>query len=106
MGWSNGRWEGDTLVVDVTSQNEETWFDRAGNFHSDALHVVERYTPRSADTLNYEAIIEDPKVFSRAWRIGMPLYRRVEKNARLLEYRCVEFAEEFLYGHLRKKPGN
>ena len=106
MGWSNGRWERDTLVVDVTSQLEETWFDRAGNFHSDALHVVERYTPRSADTLNYEAIIEDPKVFSRPWKISMPLYRRVETNARLLEYRCAEFAEEFLYGHLRKKPVN
>jgi hypothetical protein len=106
MGWSNGRWEGDTLVVDVIGQNEDTWFDRAGNFHSDALHVVERYTPRSADTLNYEATIEDPKVFSRPWKISMPLYRRVEKNARLLEYRCAEFAEELLYGHLRKKPGN
>jgi hypothetical protein len=106
MGWSNGRWEGDTLVVDVTSQNADTWFDRAGNFHSDALHVVERYTPLSADTLNYEATIEDPNVFSRPWKIGMPLYRRVEKNARLLEYRCAEFAEELLYGHLRKKPGN
>jgi len=68
--------------------------------------VVERYTPRSADTLNYEATIEDPKVFSRPWKISMPLYRRVERNARLLEFRCVEFAEEVLYGHLRKKPGN
>jgi hypothetical protein len=104
MGWSNGRWEGDTLVIDVTSQNEETWFDRAGNFHSDALHVVERYTPRSADTLLYEATLEDPKVFSRPWKISMPLYRRVERNARLLEFRCVEFAEELMYGHLRKKP--
>ena len=105
MGWSNGHWEGDTLVVDVTSQTEETWLDRAGNFHSDALHVVERYTPRSADTLAYEATIEDPKVFSRPWKISMPLYRRVEKSARVLEYRCAEFAEELLYGHLRKKPG-
>jgi len=106
MGWSNGHWEGDTLVIDVTSQNDETWFDRAGNFHSDALHVVERYTPLGADTLSYEATIEDSKVFSRPWKISMPLYRRVEKNARLLEFRCVEFAEELLYGHLRKKPGN
>ena len=106
MGWSNGRWEGETLVVDVTSQIEDTWFDRAGNFHSDALHVVERYTPRSADTLNYEATIEDTKVFSRPWKISMPLYRRVERNARLLEFRCVEFAEELMLGHLRKKPGN
>jgi hypothetical protein len=106
MGWSNGRWEGETLVVDVTSLNDQTWFDRAGNFHSDALHVVERYTPRSADTLHYEATIEDPKVFSRPWKISMPLYRRVEKNARILEYKCVEFAEELLYGHLSKKPSN
>jgi hypothetical protein len=106
MGWSNGHWEGETLVVDVTSLNDQTWFDRAGNFHSDALHVVERYTPRSADTLSYEATIEDPKVFSRPWKISMPLYRRVEKNAKLLEYKCVEFAEELLYGHLRKKPSN
>ena len=93
-------------MVDVTSQNEDTWFDRAGNFHSDALHVVERYTRLSTDTLNYEATIEDPKVFSRPWKMSMPLYRHVEKNARLLEYRCVEFAEEVLYGNLRKKPGN
>ena len=106
MGWSNGHWEGDTLVVDVIGQNEDTWFDRAGNFHSDALHVVERYTRLSADTLNYEATFEDPKVFSRPWKMSMPLYRHVEKNARLLEYRCVEFAEEVLYGYLRKKPGN
>src|SRR5262245_756800 len=104
MGWSNGRWEGETLVVDVTSLNDQTWFDRAGNFHSDALHVVERYTPRSADTLLYEATIEDPKVFSRTWKISMPLYRRVEKNAKILEYKCVEFVEELLYGPLRKKP--
>jgi hypothetical protein len=104
MGWSNGRWDGETLVVDVASFNDQTWFDRAGNFHSDALHVVERYTPRSADTLMYEATIEDPKVFSRPWKISLPLYRRVESNAKLLEYKCVEFAEELLYGALGKKP--
>jgi hypothetical protein len=106
MGWSNGHWEGDTLVIDVTSMLDNTWFDRAGNFHSDALHVVERYTPRSADTLTYEATIEDPKVFSRPWKISMPLYRRVEKDARLLEFKCVEFAEELMYGALRKKSSN
>ena len=106
MGWSNGHWEGETLVVDVTSLMEDTWFDHAGNYHSDALHVVERYTPRSADTLNYEATIEDPKVFSRPWKISMPLYRHVEKDAKLLEYKCVEFAEELLYGSLRKKSSN
>jgi hypothetical protein len=103
MGWSNGRWEGDTLVVDVTSQNDKTWLDRAGDFHSDAIHVVERYTPRSADTLNYEATIEDPKVFSRPWKISMPLYRRADKNMKLLEFRCVQYTEELLYGEYRKK---
>jgi hypothetical protein len=105
MGWSNGHWEGDTLVVDVTGLNEQTWFDRAGNYHSDTLHVVERYTPRSADTLMYEATIDDPKTFTRPWKISMPLYRRVEKNAQIMEYKCPEFAEEVLYGHLRKQPG-
>ena len=103
MGWSNGHWEGDTLVVDVTGQNDQTWFDRAGNFHSEALHVVERYTPRSADTLMYEATIEDPKVFTRPWKMRMPLYRRVENNAQLVEFNCVEFVEELLYGQFRKK---
>jgi hypothetical protein len=104
MGWSNGRWEGETLVIDVTGLNDQTWFDRAGNYHSDALHVVERYTPRSPDTLMYEATIEDPNVFSRPWKISMPLYRRAEKNAQIMEYKCPEFAEEALYGHLRKNP--
>jgi len=104
MGWSRGRWEGDTLVVDVTDFNDQTWFDRAGNHHSDALHVVERYTLTSRDAINYEASIEDPNTFTRLWKMSMPLYRRLEKNAQLLEYKCVEFAEEVLYGHL-KKPG-
>jgi len=102
MGWSVGHWDGDTLVVDVTSFNEETWFDRAGNFHSDALHVTERYTPVSADTLDYEATIEDPKVFSRPWKMKMALHRR-EKDAQILEYQCVEFVEPLLYGDLRKE---
>jgi hypothetical protein len=104
MGWSRGRWEGETLVVDVTSLNEDTWFDRAGNFHSDALHVVERYTRVSPDAMTYEATIEDPKVFTRSWKMRMPLYRRLEKDVKVLEYKCVEFAEELLYGHLRKQP--
>jgi hypothetical protein len=103
MGWSVGHWEGDTLVVDVTNQIDRTWFDRAGNFHSDALHVVERYTPISPDHLMYEAIIEDPKVFTRPWTIRMPLYRRIEPNAQILEFKCVEFAEEFVYGRLIDK---
>jgi hypothetical protein len=104
MGWSNGRWEGETLVIDVTGLNDQTWFDRAGNYHSDALHVVERYTARSADTLTYEATIEDSKTFTRPWKISMPLYRRTERNAQIMEYKCAEFAEEALYGHLRKNP--
>jgi hypothetical protein len=104
MGWSVGHWEGDVLVVDVTGMNDKTWFDRAGDFHSDALHVVERYIPRSSDTLMYEATIEDPNVFSHSWKISMPLYRHVEKNAQLLEFKCVEFAEELLYGAYRKHP--
>jgi hypothetical protein len=104
MGWSNGRWEGESLVVDTRGFNDLSWFDRAGNFHSDALHVVERFTARSADTLLYEATIEDPNVFTRPWKISMPLYRRVEANAQILEFRCVEFAEDLMYGHLRKQP--
>jgi len=104
MGLSVGHWEGDTLVVDVTAMNDQTWFDRAGNFHSDALHVVERYTPLGPDALTYEATIEDPNVFSRPWKMSMPLYRRLEKNAQLFEFKCVEFAEELMYGHLRKQP--
>ena len=103
MGHSVGHWEGDTLVVDVTSFNDQTWFDRAGDFHSDALHVVERYAPLSRDALNYEVTIEDPKVFSRPWKMSMPLYRRLEKNAQLLEFKCVEFVEELMYGKYRKR---
>jgi hypothetical protein len=105
MGQSVGHWEGDTLVVDVTGLDERTWFDRAGDFHSDALHVVERYTPLGPDTLSYEATVEDPKVFSRPWKIRMPLYRHVEKNARLMEFKCVEFVEDLMYGEFTKKPG-
>jgi hypothetical protein len=104
MGWNVGRWDGDTLVVDVTDQMEETWFDRAGNFHSDALHVVERISMIDRNTLNYEATIEDPKVFTRPWKISMPLHRRREPNAQLLEYKCVPFVEELMYGHLRRRP--
>ena len=100
MGWSRGRWEGDTLVVDVTDFNEETWFDRAGNFHSDALRVVERYTPVGPHHLMYEATIEDPKVFTRPWKMRMPLYRRVEPDTQILEYKCVEFVEQLMYGEL------
>jgi len=104
MGQSVARWEGDTLVVDVTGFNDQSWLDRAGDFHSDALHVVERYTRTAPDILSYEATIEDKNVFSRPWKISMPLYRRLEKNAQLLDFKCVEFVEELLYGKWRKKP--
>jgi hypothetical protein len=106
MGHSRGRWEGETLVVDVTSQVADTWFDTSGNFHSDAVHVVERFTALSPDALLYEATIEDPNVFTRPWTIRMPLYRRLDPNVQLLEFKCVEFVEELMYGHLRKKPND
>ena len=95
MGDSRGRWEGDALVVDLVHFNDETWFDRAGNFHSDALHLVERYTPMDPDHINYEVTIEDPKVFTRPWKMSMILYRHKEKNLQLLEYECYGFDHEF-----------
>lgn len=103
MGYSVGGWEGDTLVVNVTNLSPFTWFDRSGNFHSDALRIVERYTPISSDAIQYEATIEDSKVFTRPWKISFPLYRRLEPDAQLLEFRCVEHVEETIYGHLRKE---
>ncbi len=107
MGSSVGHWEGDTLVVDVKSFNDQTWFDRAGNFHSDALHVVEHFIPLSPDALTYEVTIEDTKVFSRPWKMSMPLYRRLENNAQLLEFKCVEFVDELMYGRfVKKKPSS
>ncbi len=86
MGDSRGRWEGDTLISDVIHFNDQTWFDRAGNFHSDALHLVERFTLMGPDHINYEVTIEDAKVFTRPWKMSMPLYRRKERHARILEY--------------------
>jgi hypothetical protein len=97
MGWSNGRWEGDTLVVDVTGFNGHQWLDRAGNFLSDTAHVVERWTPRGRDHMMYEATIEDPATFTRPWKISFPVYRRLEPNAQLLEFNCVPFVEEMIY---------
>src|SRR5215471_1120694 len=102
MGWSSGSWDGDTLVVDVTGMVEDTWFDRAGDYHSDALHLTERYTPTSPNTLLYEVIVDDPKVYTRPWKMSMPHYRRMEKNVQLLEFNCVSYVEELMYGHLRK----
>jgi hypothetical protein len=104
MGQSVGHWEGDTLVVEVTGQNDQTWFDRSGNHHSDQLKVTERYTPTGPNHLEYEATIEDPQTFTRPWTIRMPLYRRMEPDARLMDFRCVEFVEELLYGEWRRNP--
>lgn len=100
MGRSNGSWDGDTLVIEVNSNIDQTWLDRAGNHHSSAMVVTERYTPISNDVLQYEATIDDPQTFSRPWTIRMPLYRDIDENARLHEFNCVEFAEKLLYGDL------
>ena len=97
LGDSRGRWEGDTLVVDVTNFTDQTWFDRAGNFHSEALHVIERYTPVTANHISYEVTIEDPKVFTRPWKMTMPLYRRLDKGVRVLEYDCHVYLQEKRY---------
>ncbi|HLG59189.1 MAG TPA: hypothetical protein VI485_27855 [Vicinamibacterales bacterium] len=94
MGDSRGRWDRNTLVVDVTLFTGQTWFDRAGNFHSDGLHVVERYTRTGPDHMRYDVTIEDPNVFTRPWTMSMPLYRRQEMNTRLLEYECYAYARE------------
>lgn len=102
MGWSNGHWDGDTLVVEVTGLNGQAWLDRAGNYLSAGARVVERYTPLGPDHLRYEATIDDPSLFSAPWTIALPLYRHIDAAAELLEFKCVEFAEELMYGHLAK----
>lgn len=104
MGQSVASWDGDTLVLDVTGMNGQTWFDRSGNHHSDKLHVVERYTPMGPNHLHYEAAITDPEVFTKTWKISMPLYRRMEANMQLLDFKCVEFVEEMMYGEWRREP--
>jgi hypothetical protein len=103
MGWSNGRWEGDTLVIEVTGNNDRTWFDRAGNHHSAAMKVTERWILIDENHLQYEATIEDPETFSQPWTLRAPLYRRMEPDVQLLEFKCVEFSEELLYGDLKKQ---
>ena len=103
MGFSRGRWEGDTLVVNVTDHNDRTWFSRAGDFHSAALQLVERFTPITPDAIRYEVTVEDPNVFTRPWNMSMVLYRQLEPNAELMDYHCVEMVEETFLGHLRKE---
>jgi hypothetical protein len=117
MGWSNGHWEGDTLVVDSKAFIGGTigaldeagaiqvrFLDRAGNYHTDGLHVVERFRRTGPDHLAYEATIEDPNVYTRPWTIGMPLYRRIEPNMRLGEFKCEEFVGDLVYGRYHKDP--
>ena len=104
MGQSVGRWDGDTLVVEVTGQNDQTWFDRAGSHHTNQLIVTERYTMIGPNHLQYEATMEDPNVFTEPWTISMPLYRRIESDARLMDFKCVEFVEELLFGEFRRNP--
>ena len=104
MGQSVGRWEGDTFVVVTNGFNGQTWFDRAGNFHGPSLKVTERFTPIGRDHIQYEATMEDPETFTRPWVIRFPLYRHIDPSARLGQFKCVEFVEELMYGHLRKNP--
>ena len=104
MGQTVASWEGDTLVLEVTGLVANTWLDRAGNHHSDKLHVVERFTPTGPNHLWYEATLEDPEVYTRSWTISMPLYRRMEPDLQLLDFKCVEFVEELMYGQWRRRP--
>jgi hypothetical protein len=104
MGQSVGRWEGNTLVVEVTGQLDSTWLDRSGNHHSDQLKVTERYTPLNAHTMQYEATLEDPAVYTRPWKMSMTLYKRVGADAQLQQFKCVDFVEELMLGKLRKEP--
>ena len=87
MGHNIGRWEGETLVIDVTAQVPNTWFDSSGNHHSNQMHVEERYTAISPNHLMYEATITDPETYTRPWTIKLPLYRRIDKNMQLLEFK-------------------
>jgi hypothetical protein len=104
MGQSVASWDGDTLVLTVTGLNAETWLDRSGSHHTEMMTVVERYTPMGPNHLQYEATITDPEVFTEPWKISMPLYRRMEANAQLLDFKCVEFVEEMMYGEWRRNP--
>lgn len=104
MGQSYAQWEGDTLVVEVTGQVPDTWFDRAGNHHSNKMRVVERWTRTSDYHLNYEATIYDEETFTEPWTISLPLYKRMEPDIRLFDFKCVEFVEELMYGTWRRNP--
>ena len=102
MGHSRGHWEGETLVIDVSAQVPDTWLDSSGNHHSEEIHVLERYSALGPDHLLYEATITDPKTYTRPWKVSFPLYRRIDENMQLLDFKCVVFAEELMYSHLSK----
>ena len=102
MGHNLGHWEGQSLVITTTDQYDWTWFDHSGNHHSEALRVTEKFTPIGPNTLWYEAEIDDPEVYTRPWKISMPLYRRLERDMQLVEFKCQEYSEEIIYGHLRQ----
>lgn len=104
MGQSYAQWDGDTLVVEVTGQVPDTWFDRAGNHHSASMKVVERWTLTGPNHMQYEATIFDEETFTEAWTISLPLYRRMEPDARIMDFKCVEFVEELMYGEWRRNP--
>jgi len=104
MGESNGKWDGDTLVITTTGFNDRTWLDRAGNYHSPAMKVTERFKPMDKNHIEYTATIEDPNVFTKPWTIKMPLYKHVEQNAELLDFKCVPFTEKLIYGDLYGYP--
>jgi hypothetical protein len=117
MGWSNGKWDGDTLVIDskgfmggtISALDGEgtihvRFLDRAGNYHTDGLHVVERIRRTGPDHLLYQATIEDPNVYTRPWTISMPLYRRLEPNMQLGEFKCEEFVGDLIFGKYQKGP--
>ena len=100
MGKSNGTWDGDVLVITTTSVNDQTWLDRAGNFHSNKLKVTERFKLLDANHIWYQATLDDPLTYSRPWTIEMPLYRLIDKNVQLLEHKCVPWADMLLYQDL------
>ena len=104
MGQSWMHWDGDTMIIETEGFNGQTWLDRAGNFHSNHLKVTERFTRTSDYTMDYSATLEDPAVYTKPWTIHMPIYKRVGADARLMQFNCVEFVEELMYGHLRKEP--
>jgi hypothetical protein len=117
MGWSNARWESDTLVIDsrgfmggtISALDPEgaiqvRFLDRAGNYHTDGLHVIERIRRIGPDHLSYQATIEDPNVYTRPWTISMPLYRRLEPGMQLGEFKCEEFVSDLVYGKYQKAP--